>query len=390
VSSIPKKEDIFDLLKSVNYPGFTRDIVSFGIVNNVQTEGDEIIVQIQITSLKEETLSEIENGIREVLLENTPFKKVSVDVLPPATGRQVQQPGQQAVQTNILPDVKRTIAVASGKGGVGKSTVAVNLAVALVQKQKKVGLLDLDIYGPSLPILLGFNEMPKTTEDKKLVPLDKFGMKVMSFGFISGNKAPVIWRGPMVARMTEQFFKDVVWGELDYLILDLPPGTGDIQLTLVQKLKLSGAVIVTTPQNLAVSDVRKGADMFKKVNTPVLGVIENMSGFQVSGIARDKEGNPLDSINLSFAEMDSFKDVKTDSEGLFRVGIDLFKRGGGSKESTRLNVPLLGEIPVSQELMTACDSGMPFVIHDPDSDVSRIFFQIVEKIEEGLLNQSKK
>ena len=388
MSSIPKKEDIFDLLKSVNYPGFTRDIVSFGIVKDVQTEGDEIIVQIQLTSLKEETLYEIENSIREVLLENTLFKKVSVDVLPPASGMQIQQPAQQGIQPNILPDVKRTIAVASGKGGVGKSTVAVNLAAALVQKQKKVGLLDLDIYGPSLPILLGFNEMPKTTEDKKLVPLDKFGMKVMSFGFISGNKAPVIWRGPMVSRMTEQFFRDVVWGELDYLILDLPPGTGDIQLTLVQKLKLSGAVIVTTPQDMAVSDVRKGADMFKKVNTPVLGVIENMSGFQVSGIARDNDGNPLNNINLSFAEMDSFKDVKTDSEGLFRVEIDLFKRGGGSKESTRLNVPLLGEIPVSQELMTACDSGTPFVIQNPNSDISRIFFQIVEKIEEGLLDQS--
>ena len=158
---------------------------------------------------------------------------------------------------------------------MGKSTVASNVACGLSAKGFKVGLLDLDIYGPSLPITLGINKQPEMTDRKSLVPIEKFGMKVMSFGFISGNDTPVIWRGPLVSRMTEQFFKDVEWGELDYLILDLPPGTGDIQLTLTQKLRMSGAIIVTTPQDIALSDVRKGADMFKKVKTPILGVIEN-------------------------------------------------------------------------------------------------------------------
>ena len=178
----------------------------------------------------------------------------------------VPSPGAQQVSPEpVLPNVKHVIAVASGKGGVGKSTVASNVACGLCEKGFKVGLLDLDIYGPSLPITLGINKQPEMTNRKTLVPIEKYGMKVMSFGFISGNDTPVIWRGPLVSRMTEQFFKDVEWGELDYLILDLPPGTGDVQLTLTQKLRMSGAIIVTTPQDIALSDVRKGADMFKKV-----------------------------------------------------------------------------------------------------------------------------
>ncbi len=194
-----------------------------------------------------------------------------------------QAPVQQRVKLN--GDIKHIIAVASGKGGVGKSTVAANLAAALKQRGNKVGLLDLDIYGPSLPIILGIHEMPHITSDRKLIPLEQYGMKIMSFGFISGNDAPVIWRGPMVAKMTEQFFSDVEWGELDYLICDLPPGTGDVQLTLTQQLDISGAVIVTTPQDIALADVRKGADMFRKVEAQVLGVVENMSGLVIEGKA---------------------------------------------------------------------------------------------------------
>jgi ATP-binding protein involved in chromosome partitioning len=283
--------------------------------------------------------------------------------------------------------VKYTVAVASGKGGVGKSTVATNLAAQWASQGYKVGLLDLDIYGPSLPILLGINERPDMTPEKKLIPLQKYGMNVMSLGFISGNETPVIWRGPMVARMTEQFFTDVLWQDLDFLVLDLPPGTGDVQLTLVQKLKISGAIIVTTPQDLAVSDVRKSADMFGKVNTLVLGVIENMAGYLVSGIVRDGEGQPVENATVSFAEMDGFKEVAIDEKGKFEVGIDLFKRGGGVAESERLHVSLLGEIPISRELIEACDEGVPLVVKDPNSSVSQLFASIAGKVEQLVQNE---
>jgi ATPases involved in chromosome partitioning len=218
------------------------------------------------------------------------------------------------------------IAIASGKGGVGKSTIASNIACGLKHEGFSVGLLDLDIYGPSLPIILGLNQKPNMTEKNRLIPLDRFGMKVMSFGFISGNETPVIWRGPLVSRMTEQFFKDVEWGELDYLILDLPPGTGDVQLTLTQKLRISGAVIITTPQDIALSDVRKGADMFDKVKTPILGVIENMSGYVIDGTIKNSDGEILNGGQIS---IDGWSNIEINRTGNFQIKIDLFKKGGG-------------------------------------------------------------
>jgi len=195
-------------------------------------------------------------------------------------------------------------------------------------------------------------------------------MKVMSFGFISGNETPVIWRGPLVARMTEQFFRDVEWGELDVLILDLPPGTGDIQLTLTQKLKMTGAIMVTTPQDIALADVRKGSDMFRKVNTPVLGIIENMSGLTING-----EINPW-SANLIIND----KNIDINEDGTFKLNIDLFKVGGGEQESDRLGVPLLGHIPLSEKIMKATDAGIPLAIEDPISDIGEIYLNIADKI----------
>jgi ATP-binding protein involved in chromosome partitioning len=225
--------------------------------------------------------------------------------------------------------------------------------------------------------VLDLHEQPQMTEDKKLIPLEKFGMKVMSFGFISGNDTPVIWRGPLVSRMTEQFFKDVEWGDLDIMILDLPPGTGDIQLTLTQKLKMTGAVIVTTPQDIALADVRKGADMFRKVNTPVLGVIENMSGFSVDGIILDKGKTTEIEING--------KKTKINAEGEFHLVLDLFKKGGGESESKRLDVPLLGKIPVLEDIVRATDEGKPVVLQDGDSKSKKLYDNIVDQ----LLNQIK-
>ncbi len=240
-----------------------------------------------------------------------------------------------------------------------------------------MGLLDLDIYGPSLPIILGLNQKPDMTEKNRLIPLDRYGMKVMSFGFISGNETPVIWRGPLVSRMTEQFFKDVDWGVLDYLILDLPPGTGDVQLTLTQKLRISGAVIITTPQDIALSDVRKGADMFNKVKTPILGVIENMSGYIIEGKIKNSNGEILNGGEISLGDGSNIEISKT---GNFQIKIDLFKKGGGESESERLNIPLLGKIPLSNDIVTSTDDGEPIVEKDPSHKTSQIYLSIVDKI----------
>ena len=361
------KEHILDHLKSINYPGFSRDIVSFGMVKDVSVDGDTVTVHLNITSQNEEKKQEVISAVKKELSGH--FKAVNVELSADAPQQAAPAQPQQAPPA-ILENVKHVIAVASGKGGVGKSTVAANLACAMARQSKKVGLLDLDIYGPSLPIVLGINEQPQMTQDKKLVPLQKFGMEVMSFGFISGNDTPVIWRGPLVSRMTEQFFRDVAWGELDVMILDLPPGTGDVQLTLTQKLKMSGAVIVTTPQDIALADVRKGADMFRKVNTPVLGVVENMSGLALEGTV---EGD-ISSLSLNG------ESVSVDDSGNFSLTMDLFKTGGGIKESERLGVPLLGKIPISADIMTATDSGTPIAESSPESPIGKIYHQIAQTL----------
>ena len=205
-------------------------------------------------------------------------------------------------------------------------------------------------------------------------------MRLMSFGFISGNKAPTIWRGPMVAKMTQQFFEDVVWGELDYLILDLPPGTGDIQLTLVQRVALTGAIIVTTPQQLALLDVRKGADMFAKVNTPVLGVVENMAGLVLEGTVRDASGNPLPDARIEIDGLETDSGGQADGAGHFSVSVPVFRSGGGKQESERLEVPLLASIPLVPGLVVASDSGEPYVLGHPDTPAGRAFTELADAV----------
>lgn len=373
------KTEVLELLKTITYPGFSRDIISFGILDKIEIIEKNISVELKIPTKNENIKKEIIDNIRQKLESIAYFNKINIDSKSDDTKPEVkQQPVQQRVQLN--GEIKHIIAVASGKGGVGKSTVAANLAAALKQKGNKVGLLDLDIYGPSLPIILGINETPPITPDRKLIPLERYGMKIMSFGFISGNNAPVIWRGPMIAKMTEQFFSDVEWGELDYLILDLPPGTGDVQLTLTQQLNISGALIVTTPQNIALADVRKGADMFRKVNTPVLGVVENMSGLIIEGKVIASDGKPAQvKIDITGKET-----IESDKEGNFSISYDIFKRGGGEAESKRLGVPLLGVIPISGEIVDSTDSGEPIVLSNPKSPISKIYDSMAEKIIENL------
>jgi ATP-binding protein involved in chromosome partitioning len=340
------QEHVSNLLKSINYPGFSRDIVSFGIVKGIQVSENKILVNLVIATQNQEHIKSIRDDIERVLTSETGIANIQVDfdVQPvkqaPTNGAPM---GQQPI-----PGVKYVIAIASGKGGVGKSTVAINLAAEL-SKKYKVGVLDLDIYGPSLPMVIGSNEQPKITAEQKLIPIEKFGMKFMSFGFINSDNAATIWRGPMVAKLTTQFFDDVIWGELDYLILDLPPGTGDIQLTLVQRLALTGAIIVTTPQDLALIDVKKGADMFKKVNTPVLGVVENMSHYLCPHCNKESE---------------------------------IFPGSGGASESKRLEVPLLAQIYMTPEIASSTDSGEPYVFKYTDSPITKMFTSMAEKITE--------
>jgi len=340
------QEHVSNLLKSINYPGFSRDIVSFGIVKGIQVSENQISVNLAIATQNQEHIKSIRDDIERVLTSETGITDIQVnfDVQPvkqaPTNGTTM---GQQPI-----PGVKYVIAIASGKGGVGKSTVAINLAAEL-SKKYKVGVLDLDIYGPSLPMVIGSNEQPKITAEQKLIPIEKFGMKFMSFGFINSDNAATIWRGPMVAKLTTQFFDDVIWGELDYLILDLPPGTGDIQLTLVQRLALTGAIIVTTPQDLALIDVKKGADMFKKVNTPVLGVVENMSHYLCPHCNKESE---------------------------------IFPGSGGASESKRLDVPLLAQIYMTPEIASSTDSGEPYVFKYTDSPITKMFTSMAEKITE--------
>ena len=343
------KNEIIELLKQVKYPGFTRDIVSFGLIKEIQVNENNINLQLQLTTSNPEHKNRLEEEIKNVLNQNfDTLNSIQINFIG-NTAPQKQPENMQASKPQNLSGVKNIIAVASGKGGVGKSTVAINLAAEL-SKNYKVGILDLDIYGPSLPMVTGINETPKITPEKKLIPIEKFNMKLMSFGFVSGNDAPTIWRGPLVSRMTQQFFDDVIWGDLDFLVLDLPPGTGDIQLTLVQKIALTGAVIVTTPQDLAVLDVQKGADMFKKVNTPVLGIIENMTHFECPHCNKSSQ---------------------------------IFSGLGGDSESKRLEVPLLGSVPLSPDLVKSADNGQPFVLDFKNSTITEEFNNITNQIMES-------
>ena len=377
------KSQILELLKSIKYPGFTRDIVSFGLIKDITINNDKINIELALKTQNEDKKNKVINNIDKILSKHFNQVNIQVNNEPPnkPESNQTGAPSQQnKLNTN---NIKNVIAVASGKGGVGKSTVAANIALALLENNYTVGLLDLDIYGPSLPIILGLNKSPEMTEDRKIFPIEHYGLKVMSFGFISGNDTPVIWRGPLVSRMTEQFFNDVHWGDLDYLVLDLPPGTGDIQLTLTQKLRMSGAIIVTTPQDIALADVRKGADMFRKVHTPIIGVIENMSSLQINGTVKGLNQNDTENYSLDINGIDEAISINRD--GSFSFPVNLFKSGGGLQESKRLDVPLLGKIPISIEMMYSTDEGKPIILSNPQEPVSNIFREIVKKIESQLI-----
>jgi ATP-binding protein involved in chromosome partitioning len=341
------EEQAMNVLKSVKYPGFTRDIVSFGLVKSVNIDNGEVKVQLALATNDPNVPATIKNDAEKALraIDGVRSAKVLIDIHAPPTG------AGAGVGAARIPGIKHVIAVASGKGGVGKSTVAANLAVALEQTDTRVGLCDCDIYGPSISLMFGTRERPMATEENKIVPIKQYGLRLMSMGFLLDDTSPAILRGPMVTRYTQQFLRQVEWGELDYLVLDLPPGTGDIQLTIVQTVSLSGAIIVTTPQEVALIDARKAATMFDKVNVPVLGLIENMSYFV----------SPSDGKRY-----------------------DIFGSGGGEREAKRLRVPLLGEIPIDIATREASDRGMPIVGEDRQSPVTAEFKKIAANLRKTL------
>src|SRR4051794_35081133 len=342
------EEQIKEALKQVKYPGFSRDIISFGLVKEIRIDDGAVTVQMALATnepaipqaIKTESEAALArvNGVRNA--------RILIDIHAPPAGA-----GAAGVGATRIEGIRHVIAVASGKGGVGKSTVAANLAVALRKTESRVGLCDCDIYGPSIALMFGSRDRPMATDENRIIPVEQYGLKLMSMGFLLDDASPAILRGPMVTRYTQQFLRQVEWGELDFLVLDLPPGTGDIQLTIVQTVALSGAIIVTTPQEVALIDARKAATMFDKVNVPVLGLIENMSYF-----------------------------VSPDSGKRF----DIFGSGGGEREAKRLRVPLLGQIPIDIATREAADRGLPIVSEAPDSAVSAEFMHIAQQLREQL------
>jgi ATP-binding protein involved in chromosome partitioning len=337
-------QQVLEELKKVKYPGFARDIVSFGMVKDIEVGSTGVNVVLAPTTAREEVLQEIRQAVATAVSQMPGVRVVDVTLTAPEQPQRRVQRGPAGV-----PGVAHVIAVASGKGGVGKSTVAVNLALALGELGNRVGLLDADVYGPSVPLMLGLTERPRSTEERRIIPLDALGLKVISLGLFIDDKTPVIWRGPMINKLLTQFLRDVDWGELDYLVLDLPPGTGDAQLTITQQVPLTGGVIVTTPQDVALLDVKRGITMFQQVNAPVLGVIENMSYHICSGCGHRAE---------------------------------LFGHGGGAAMARQFGIPLLGEIPLVRDIREAGDTGKPIVAAQPQHPQSQAFRAIAQRIVE--------
>jgi ATP-binding protein involved in chromosome partitioning len=340
------QDTILDALKSVKYPGFSRDIVSFGLIKEVSAANGAVSVLMQLTSPNTESAQQIKTESESVLKKLAGVSHVHVEVKQATAG---QAASKSAGQTKV-PGVKRVIAIASGKGGVGKSTCSVNLACALKHLGAKVGLLDCDIYGPSIPLMMGVYERPTVNEAERLVPPMAHGVKVMSIGLLIDDSQPVIWRGPMITKTINQFLLAVEWGDLDFLLVDLPPGTGDAQLSLCQTVPLDGGVIISTPQEASLGVVRKGIAMFNKVNVPILGIVENMSYFTAPDGSR----------------------------------VEIFGHGGGKEEAARQNVPFLGEVPLFTEIREGGDRGMPIVISAPNHAAGKVFIQIAGTVQKNL------
>lgn len=346
-------EQIISLLKQVKYPGFSRDIVSFGLVNRAELENRKASVKLELSSPDPTLPQSLKKYVEECLLTSDLIDEVEVGIV---VKKSTDGGGPQSSEEDspkAFEGIKKIVAVASGKGGVGKSTLAVNLACALSNHKNEtgeplqVGLMDCDVYGPSVPLLIGASEKPQILRENFLAPVESYGVKVMSMGLLVDEETPVVWRGPMVMKTIQQFAENVEWGELDILLIDLPPGTGDAQLSLAQILPLDGVIIITTPQKAAMDVARRGARMFEKVNVPILGVVENMSYL----------------LNQETQEK-SF----------------LFGQGGGPLTAQALKTGFLGEVPIDEEIRQGGDHGIPVVISNPDGSATEAFDSIAESI----------
>jgi len=343
------EQNVRDALKDVKYPDAAKDVVATGLFRGVQADGGDVTVQIALPTMvvapavREAFLKDVTSAVEKVAGVTSAKVDATVRVasLPPAADK------------NRMPGVKNVIAVASGKGGVGKSTVATNLAMAFQRWGAKVGLLDADIFGPSVPQMLGqSSKAAGGTPEKRISPAVYHGLPVMSVAFFIERNDAVVWRGPMVHKLLTQFLEDVDWGELDYLIVDFPPGTGDVQLSMAQLAPLGGAVMVTTPQDVAVIDVVKGVSMFKKLEVPILGVVENMSYYVCPACGHHDE---------------------------------IFARGGGRRLAEQVGAPFLGEIPLDGKVRYGGDSGVPVVVGAPESEHARIFMELATRVASRLL-----
>jgi len=343
LSTEQKEQEVLRALSVVQDPDLHKDIVTLGFIKNLRICGGTVAFTIELTT----PACPVKNMLRDQAVEAVKAIPWVEEVKAELSAKVTSRTEQLMELQEMMKGVKNVIAIASGKGGVGKSTVAVNIALALARLGAKVGLMDADVYGPSLPILLGVHEQPEINEARKIQPIEKYGLKLMSLGFLINTDQAVIWRGPMVHSLVQQFLRDVDWGELDYLIVDLPPGTGDAQLTLTQSIPLAGAIVVTTPQAMASVIAGKVVGLFRKMNVHVLGAIENMSYFICDNCGKEH---------------------------------DIFDRGGGAKMCLRLGIPFLGAIPLDPRMREGDDMGRPVVLSAPDSKVAEEFMKVAGNI----------
>ena len=355
------KEAVLDALRGVIDPDLGRDIVSLGFVTKHAVCDGIVSVTINLTT----PACPVKDKLRDQA-------KALIEALPGVEQAEVEMTAEvrgTPSAREIAPGVRHVIAVSSGKGGVGKSTTAVNLAVALARTGARVGIMDCDVYGPDIPMMMGLEGEPETTPDRKLVPKVRHGVKTMSIGYLLADDKPVVWRGPMVHKLIQQFLSDVEWGELDYLLVDMPPGTGDAQLSLAQIVPLTGAVLVTTPQAVSTFDVNKAIGMFAQVQVPILGLIENMAGFRVSGTVEGSGAGTRVTLRTGVGELGT----ETDAEGRFEAVVDVFGTGGGEALAAKHGFSVIGRIPLEPAVRLGGDAGDPVCATHPESAEARAF-----------------